>query len=269
MSLEEWLQSGKWAKAPLPDLSEAAQKALEGVGGALHKSRRAARRLATASKERLKAAYKRSELPDRVEAVKERAEEVREKASVVAEKALRFVKEKPATHLARVGVQIKAGLTGFGVGYLFPDIDVIFLGKGKWLIESGLPVWSAQRLARALLYDPSASAPTGEKAEKWNARRELYGTVAAPLLCGFSTGMGVRLVQEAVDVRTLPRAALQILVSGPESVLERAWMLGNGIWCFTMSKDLFLASLGRSQSQSLGEMLRRLREEEDQEEEER
>ncbi|MBI3947029.1 MAG: hypothetical protein HY321_13980 [Armatimonadetes bacterium] len=265
MGLEDWLQSGKWAKGGIPKVGEAAGRALEGVGGAFDKSRRTAKKAADVGKDRVKAAYESSELPARVEGVKDRAEAVRDKASSAAEKTLRFVKEKPATRLARTGVQIKAGLTGFGAGYLFPDINVIFLGKGRWVTESGIPVWAADHLSRVLLRDPPPSALTGEKAEKWNARRELYGTVAAPLLCGFSTGLGVRLVQEAVDVRSLPRTALQVLVGGRESAMERAWMLGNGVWCFTMSKDLLMVSLGRSQSQSLTDTLRKLREEQDQE----
>ena len=135
-------------------------------------------------------------------------------------------------------------------GYFFPDLDVLFWGigsRGRWLAQSGMPEWGAERAARALLHDPVGGRLTEEKGAKWKARRELYQTVAAPLLTGFSAGLGVRLVQEALDTRGLPG---RIVVGGQLMVWERAWMLGNGIWCFSMGKDLLMVTLGRAQSES-------------------
>lgn len=266
MGLDDWLQSGKWASWSAPNLDDAASRALEGVGGLFDENRRRAKRAARQGRERLEHVYEQTELPEKVEGVKDRASAVREKASAVAEKTLRFVKEKPAARIAKTGVQVKAGLTGFGAGYFFPDLDVLFWGiggRGRWLAQSGLPVWGAERAARALLHDPVGGRLTEEKGAKWKARRELYQTVAAPLLTGFSAGLGVRLVQEALDTRGLPG---RIVVGGQLMVWERAWMLGNGIWCFSMGKDLLMVTLGRAQSEKLGEMLERLRGQEPEEE---
>ena len=261
MALEDWLQSGKWASGSVPDVSKAAGKALEGLGGLFDKSRRRAEKVEEKGKERLHDVYDRLELADKVDAAKEKAGVVRDKASDTAEKALRFVKEKPAARIARTGVQIKAGLTGFGAGYLFPDVEVLFLGIGspaRWVVQSGAPVWGAERLARALLLERPTGNVSPESTKKWDVRRELYGAVAAPLLTGFSAGRGVRLVQDALTVRGIPDG-FKIIIGGRAMIWERVWMLGNGIWCFAMGKDLLMVTLGRGQSQTLSDMLRRLR----------
>ncbi|MDH7569093.1 MAG: hypothetical protein QHJ73_05855 [Armatimonadota bacterium] len=272
MGLEDWLQSGRWASAASgrPDLGEAAEKALEGLGGLFDRGRRKARKAGEESKKRLQEVYQKSELPHRVEAAMERADAVRERASTAVEKTLRFVREKPAARIARAGVQIKAGLTGFGAGYFFPDAEVLFLGaagRGRWLVQSGVPVWGAEKLVRKLLLDRPPGELTPAAAQKWDARRELHGTVAAPLLTGFSTGLGVRLVHDALNLRGVG-GGFRIIVGGREEVVERIWMLANGLWCFSMGKDLLMVTLGRSQSQSLSELLQRLRERQHEEEEE-
>jgi len=262
MSLDDWLQSGKWATGGTSGLGEAAGKALERMGGAYEGGRRTARSAKTEGKKRLDEAAEKYGVSDRVDAVRERAEAARERASAAAERALRFVRERPAARIARAGVQIKAGLTGFGAGYLFPDIEVLFLGvggRGRWITQSGIPVWGAEKLARALLLERGLSE-AGGTGEASKVRRELYGAVAAPLLAGFSTGLGVRLVQDAINVRGIPDIG-RIIVGGQAAIWERAWMLGNGVWCFLMGKDLLLVTLGRTPNQSLSEVLRRLREE--------
>ncbi|NLC55633.1 MAG: DUF4449 domain-containing protein [Armatimonadetes bacterium] len=261
MGLEEWLQSGKWAGKGSGG-GESASKALEKIGSLFEQGRRTAGKAKQASKQRLEEATEKYHLNERVDAAKERAEAVREKATTAAEQALRFVKERPAARLARAAVQVKAGLTGFGAGYLFPDLEVLFLGvagRGRWVVQSGVPVWGTERLAKYLLVDKPAASRDEEAARKWEARRELHRAVAAPMLCGFSTGLGVRLVQDAINVRNVPNGR-SILVGDRVMLWERAWMLGNGIWCFAMGKDLLMVTLGRTKSPSVSEMLRKLNE---------
>ena len=265
MSLDDWLQSGKWASGRGSQAAGAAGRALEGVGGVFERGRKRAKPVAEKGKARLQGAYGKLDVQERVGAAKERAGVVRDRATSAAETALRFVKEKPAARIARTGVQIKAGLTGFGAGYLFPDVEVLFLGiggRGRWLAQSGVPVWGAERLARYLLQEKAGAQAAAGKGGRWQARKELYGTVAAPLLTGFSAGLGLRLVQDALNVQGLPGIG-RIIIGGRAMVLERIWMLGNGIWCFAMGKDLLMVTLGRSQNQSLSDMLRRLRDEQD------
>lgn len=261
MAWDEWLQSGKWAGKG-SGAADAASRALERVGSLIEEGRQTARAAKRAGKERLAQATEKHHLTERVDAAKERADAVREKATAAAESALRFIRERPAARLARAAVQVKAGLTGFGAGYLFPDLEVLFLGargRGRWVVQSGIPVWGAEQLARYLLVEQPSASRDANAARKWEIRRELHRTVAAPMLCGFSAGLGLRLVQDAINVRQLPAA--QLLVNGRMLFWERAWMLSNGIWCFAIGKDLLMVTLGRPQSQSLSDMLRKLREE--------
>lgn len=88
-----------------------------------------------------------------------------------------------------------------------------------------------------------------------------------PLLTGMSAGLGLRLIQDAVNVHDLPGAA-RIILGDRTLFWERAWMLGNGVWCLAMGKDLLLVTLGRSKQSSLSQMLKRLSEESETPEEE-
>ncbi|HOJ20324.1 MAG TPA: hypothetical protein PLY56_02215 [Armatimonadota bacterium] len=267
MSLDDWLQSGSWMTRPA-GLGEAAGKLLEHLGGSYEKGRRAARAAKQEGKRLLEDASEKCGVSEHVEAAKRRAEAARERAATAAETALRFIKERPAARIARAGVQIKAGLTGFGAGYLFPDVEVLFLGasgRGRWLTQSGIPVWGAEKVVRSLLLEREPAGGDDSQA-RFNVRRELYGAVAAPLLAGMSAGLGLRLTLDALSVRGVQGVG-QLIVGGREMLFERIWMLGNGVWCFLMGKDLLLVTLGRSKNQTLSDVLQRLRDGDEDEEE--
>lgn len=271
MSVDDWLQNGKWASGDFPDVGGAAGRALEGLGGLFDRSKRKAGKAKDKAKERLHDTAEKYELDDRLGAARDRVGAMREsakgKAAVATERALRFVKDRSPASIARAGVQVKAGLAGFGMGYLFPDVEVLFLGiggRGRWLVQSGIPVWGAEKLAHYLLVE-AAPPEDSNRMAKWDVRKELYGTVAAPLLTGFSAGLGLRLVQEATNFHGSD--AFRIIVGGRAMIVERVWMLGNGIWCFAMGRDLLMVTLGRQRGQSVSEMLRRLREGQEEEDE--
>ena len=269
MSLDDWLQSGSWATGPA-GLGEAAGKLLERLGGSYEKGRRTARAARQDGTKRLGDASEKYGVSEHVDAAKRRAEAAREREATAAETAFRFVRERRAARIARAGIQIKAGLTGFGAGYLFPEVEVLFLGasgQGRWLTQSGIPVWGAEKVVRSLLLE-RGRAECGDNQAKFDTRRELYGAVAAPLFTGFSTGLGLRLILDALSMRGVYGIG-RVIVGGREMIFERIWMLGNGVWCLLMGKDLLLVTLGRSKNQTFSDVLQKLRDgHEDEEEEE-
>lgn len=138
----------------------------------------------------------------------------------------------------KLGVLLPIGYFAAAAGYQFPDLDIVHLGIGSHryvLYHSGLAVWLLRKVHQAALaYVGSARGGLADLVV-----RKMVGVA----LGAGAFGVGVHLLVDAFDPKAVIFPFFGSLLDGT-LVEDRVWLLANAVWCFRMSKELFVLALG-------------------------
>jgi len=140
------------------------------------------------------------------------------------------------------GISFKATTLGFLAGYLTPDLDIAILGIGghrNWAFHSAIPVWLIKKMS-CLLNKVDCS----DDSKRSKAINVLQKYIGAPLVAGYSFGVGTHLVIDSLSIKDVVGFPMEYLLSGG-NVLDRVWLFGNGLICFSIGKELILFALGK------------------------
>lgn len=155
--------------------------------------------------------------------------------------AINYTVKNPG-QLIKAGICLKAASAGFLAGYLTPDLDIAILGIGghrNWAFHSAIPVWLIKKASR-LLSEAEWSGESGRS----KALSTLSKYVGAPLIAGYSFGVGAHLVIDSFDSKAVVGFPLEYLLAGG-GALDRAWLFGNGLICFSIGKECLLFALAK------------------------
>lgn len=146
--------------------------------------------------------------------------------------------------LLMAGVSIKVASLGFLAGYFTPDLDIAILGIGghrNWAFHSAIPVWLIKKVSCLL-----NKVDSNDNSKRSKAVAVLQKYVGAPLVAGYSFGVGTHLIIDSLNVKDVVGFPTEYLLSGG-NVLDRVWLFGNGLICFSIGKEMLLFALGKEE----------------------
>lgn len=155
-------------------------------------------------------------------------EEVRASASYWQERA---------GHCAKAAVLVPAGLFTLSLGFNFPDHDISILGIGHhrfFLFHSGISVWMMRKVYEAYLARNGDSQQLRDRVV-----RKILGVAAG----GLAFGVGCHLLIDTIQPKAIVFPFFGSLIDGT-MLDDDLWLLGNAVWCYKMSHDLFALALG-------------------------
>ncbi len=145
--------------------------------------------------------------------------------------------QEQAGNYAKAAVLVPAGLFALSAGFHLPDQDISILGIGNhrfFLFHSGISVWMMRKVYEAYLARQGDSQLLRDRVV-----RAILGVAAGSL----AFGVGCHLVVDTFQPRSIVFPFFGSLVSGT-MIDDDLWLLGNAVWCFKMSHDLFALALG-------------------------
>ena len=153
-------------------------------------------------------------------------------AKVTIEKSL-----QGAYSLTKAGVLVPVGLWGLNQGLTAPDLDIKLLGIGKhrfFLFHSSLGLVVLRHFYRTWQQGQAEDA-------NWFSRVKLRITGTA--LGTMAMGVGVHLLIDVFQPKAVIFPFFGSLVRGT-LVDDNIWLLGNSLWAFKISHDIFALVMG-------------------------
>ncbi len=135
---------------------------------------------------------------------------------------------------AKYSVLVPTGWFGLTRGMMAPDLDIRYLGIGRhrfFLFHSSIGLFILRKLYLEWLKS------TEEASDYWvfrNARRKAAGA----LLGSFALGVGIHLAIDVFQPKAVIFPFIGSLVKGT-LVDDRVWLMGNSLWAFQISHDIF------------------------------
>lgn len=142
-----------------------------------------------------------------------------------------------AGNYAKIAVLVPTGLFALSAGYHLPDKDISILGIGNhrfFLFHSGVSVWVMRKVYEAYLARKGDSQSLRDRVV-----RAILGVAAGSL----AFGVGCHLVIDTFQPKSIVFPFFGSLLDGT-MIDDNLWLLGNAVWCFKMSHDLFALALG-------------------------
>ncbi|MCC6446670.1 MAG: hypothetical protein IT210_24870 [Armatimonadetes bacterium] len=169
----------------------------------------------------------------------------------------------------KTAAQIKLGIGGAVSGFLFPNLDAKLLGvgaKANWFFHSSVPPLVLSRLNDLInaieevpedVIDGNDAAVYDRKRRR--LRKEMAQVVGAPLLAGFSLGVGVHLLIDSFTPKEIIGFPIEWLLRGGK-MLDSVWLFSNGVMCFKVGAEaIMVARTGEADLARLKEWLQRLK----------
>lgn len=144
---------------------------------------------------------------------------------------------KRAGSYTKMAVFIPVGWITFFSAFGFPDKDISILGIGNHrfcLFHSGISIWMIRKLYET---HPARTSNTGITNDK------IVGKILAVIGASAAFGVGCHLLVDTFQPKSVIFPFFGSLINGT-IVDDNIWLLGNAIWCFKMSKDMFVLALG-------------------------
>ncbi|ACV62562.1 hypothetical protein Dtox_1705 [Desulfofarcimen acetoxidans DSM 771] len=157
------------------------------------------------------------------------------------------IKENPVGTLEEYSY-LGTGTLGFLLGYGAPNLKISMLGLSKQSIisHSILPVLGLKRLLdMALKSEEIFDFTPVEEIVKADMVKMIKHFASNPLLIGFTFGVGAHLMLDVIrsnDGIVLTGLPTTILPGG--RLIDRAWLLGSALACFSLGKEYICASQG-------------------------
>ena len=157
------------------------------------------------------------------------------------------IKENPVGTLEEYSY-LGTGTLGFLLGYAVPNFKISMLGLSKQSIisHSILPVLGLKKLLdMALKADEVFDFSPVEELVKADMVKMIKHFASNPLLIGFTFGVGAHLMLDVIrsnDGIVLTGLPTTILPGG--RLIDRAWLLGSALACFSLGKEYISACQG-------------------------
>jgi len=157
------------------------------------------------------------------------------------------IKENPVGTLEEYSY-LGTGTLGFLLGYAAPNLKISMLGLSKQSIisHSILPVLGLKKLLdMALKADEVFDFSPVEELVKADMVKMIKHFASNPLLIGFTFGVGAHLMLDVIrsnDGIVLTGLPTTILPGG--RLIDRAWLLGSALACFSLGKEYISACQG-------------------------
>lgn len=145
--------------------------------------------------------------------------------------------KEQAGNYAKIAVLVPTGLFALSTGYHLPDKDISILGIGNhrfFFFHSGISVWMIRKVYEAYLARQGDSQSLQDRVV-----RAILGVAAGTL----AFGVGCHLVIDTFQPKSVVFPFFGSLLDGT-MIDDNLWLLGNAVWCFKMSHDLFVLALG-------------------------
>jgi hypothetical protein len=153
-----------------------------------------------------------------------------------AQKQARYWAQQAGVY-TKMAVLIPTGIFALDAGLRFPDLDISYLGIGShrfFLFHSGMAVWAIRKMYQACL------VRSGDEPSRTDrVLHKILGVAAGSA----AFGVGVHLLIDTVQPKSVVFPFFGSLVNGT-LIDDNLWLLGNSLWCFKMSRDLFTIALG-------------------------